>query len=65
MPGAGAGKASASGASFLSIFPHLELCFERSRITLSTDLCFVLGELWNNTLSLQRKQMNRTDDDQR
>lgn len=48
--GRGGVKISASGASFLSIFPHLELCFERSRITLSTDLCFVLGELWNNVL---------------
>ena len=37
-PGAGAVKASASGASFLSIFPHLEPCFEGNRITLSTCL---------------------------
>ena len=37
-PGAGAVKASASGASFLSIFPHLEPRFEGNRITLSTCL---------------------------
>ncbi len=36
--GRGGVKASASGASFLSIFPHLEPRFEGNRITLSTCL---------------------------